>query len=251
MPGPQNSITSAITSDTESRVILDAGVLYRNWGMPGQEIVGATREGATFEVTRDLREIPVDGAPGAIQELTRVVRTSVMLECVLVEISGQTFLDALRGTATTQGSRTWRSAGDLTEPDDFWVNVALVAAQLDDGSERSIVIKNALNAAGGWTIKTRDKGEWGMELTVKGHFRAADLTTIPFQEGVQAGLLRDWYPNTGSGQALDERIYEQDGVLGSTSGSDTNDPTWGSSPPTLTFGSDDYVTEDSTPWATA
>ena len=57
------------------------------------------------------------------------------------------------------------------------------------------------------------------------------------------GLAREYRFVAGSGQQLtDFSGNSAHGQLGSTSGSDTNDPTWGSSPARLDFdGSDDYV----------
>jgi hypothetical protein len=70
--------------------------------------------------------------------------------------------------------------------------------------------------------------------------RAAHGTASPI---VAAGLIAEWRFDDGAGQTLtDYSGNGHHGQLGSTSGGDSNDPTWVASPASLAFdGSSDYV----------
>lgn len=57
---------------------------------------------------------------------------------------------------------------------------------------------------------------------------------------VKNGLVAEYRFDEGSGQVLTDYRGGYNGQLGSTAGSDTNDPTWGTEG--LTFATDDYVT---------
>lgn len=76
------------------------------------------------------------------------------------------------------------------------------------------------------------------------------VLTVPFQYMTNSGtLLRDFNPLYGiDGEYLIDNAGGQDATLGSTTGSDTNDPTWNSSESSLTFGADDYAYAGELPW---
>lgn len=75
-------------------------------------------------------------------------------------------------------------------------------------------------------------------------------TIIPFQGVPRHSLLyRDYDPvRTSSGEILKDRARGQDGILGSTSVPDTNDPTWDISTNALLYGADDFVRGGGVPW---
>lgn len=249
---PNQSGLFGITSNTADRMLFGAGALYRNYGTVDQEKIGATRGGAEFQIEREDRDVDLDGRRGPMEGLVRTVGTEVTLTVTVPEISDQTWQDITRGTKTTNNSKT-----QIAPPEEsripnsqFYENISLVAEEYGTGNTKAIILKNAL-VRGNWSVETEDLGEAGLQITFRAHYKNNDQNDPPYRIGSLSELLRDWDPNQDlSGQTLTERIYGKDGTLGSTTGSDSNDPAWVSSPPTLQFDEDDYVTESSDIWTT-
>jgi len=98
MPG---TATSGITSSTIKNLLLDAGAVYLNYGVGGERLIGATEGGNGFKVTREIREIPMDGAKGKIKGLRRITKENADLKVNLKELSTNNILLALAGSAAT------------------------------------------------------------------------------------------------------------------------------------------------------
>lgn len=175
---------TGISSSTEKRVVLDAGALYRNWtdgvGGGSEELIGATRAGATFEIIREDRDIEVDGAKGPIKGLKRTITHTARLTATLVEVSRQTLLDLTRGGEVSDGTHMTFTPSNDIDAADFYTNIALSADML--GTSDPIVVKllNALSAQGiTVSVDDKDEGEW--EVTFEAHYTTADLDTPPYQ----------------------------------------------------------------------
>lgn len=242
--------TSAIRTVTVEQIPFGAGALYRNLGAVGQELIGATTDGGEFNVERQERDVPVDGAHDAVKELVRPLGESATLTINFPEITEQTILDALRGTKTTQGGRSEIVPSGSISESDYYTNIGLVAEFWDETKTEQFILRllNPL-VRDDWSVTTEDLDAGGIQLTFRGHRAIDDLSTPAYAYGLLAALHRDWDPaEDGSGQTLTERINGEDGTLGSSTGSDSNDPTWVTGPAALDYDADDYVTVSSTPW---
>lgn len=169
-----------ITANTEERIILDAGALYRDYGEAGQELIGATRGGAEFVVERTDRDIELDGPKGPVKGLKRTTVHMARLTVTLVEISQQTFLDATRGAAVSDGTHRTITPDNAIVAGDYYTNVSLVTEVIDTTDPIVIKLLNALMAQG-WTISTEDKNEGELEVTFEAHYGSDDLDTPPYQ----------------------------------------------------------------------
>lgn len=175
MPGT----TNGITANTIERMIFDAGALYRNFGVAGEERIGATRGGATFSVEREDREIEVDGQKGPTKGLRRTIRHTARLEATLVEFSRKTLLDLTRGTATTVGNRQVITPSNDIVAADFYANIALVADVSGADEPCVLLLKNAM-AVGEWSIALDDQDEGETEMTIEAHYDPAAITVPPY-----------------------------------------------------------------------
>lgn len=168
-----------ITANTEERLILDAGAVYRDYGEAGQELIGATRGGAQFIVERDDRNIELDGPKGPVKGLRRTVMHTARLTVTLVEMSQQTFLDIMRGTVVSDGTHRTVTPDSEIVAGDYYTNIALVAEVIDTTTPCILTLLNAMQA-GGWTISTEDKDEGELEVTFDAHYATSDLDTPPY-----------------------------------------------------------------------
>ena len=88
---------SGVTSETVKRLILDAGVVYKNYGTE-DILLGATEGGNNFVVEREIREIPADGLRGKTKGFRRIISENAHITTNLKEWSRDNFLLALAGT---------------------------------------------------------------------------------------------------------------------------------------------------------
>lgn len=169
-----------VNANTPSRMIFDAGAVYRNYGETDEQLIGATRGGCTFTVERDDREIEVDGVPGPVMGLRRTIRLTARIEVTFVELSLQTWVDLTRGTVTSDGTHKTITPDSSIVTGDFYTNIALVGRV---GNETDPCVLKLLNAltAGEWDVSTNDDDEGELSVTFEAHFDPADIDTVPFE----------------------------------------------------------------------
>lgn len=169
-----------ISSSTEKRMVLDAGALYRNYGETDEELIGATRGGATFSVEREDREIEIDGTRGPVIGLKRTVRHTAMLEATVIEFSEQTLKDFTRGTSVSDGTHLTITPDNDIVTADFYTNIALVAEIINTAEPIVIKLTNAL-AAQEWDITTEDQNEGEISVTFEAHYDSSALNDPPYR----------------------------------------------------------------------
>ena len=175
-----STVTHAITSNTPNRIQVDAGAVYKDWGEVSEEVLGACRGGANFEVTEEMRQAEVDGVGfGSIMGLIRPVNLVVTLKTVAVECSLAQLLRMTRGTAYSDGTyRIITPSTDLATTD-YLTNVALVGSVLNTSTPVVIVLANAIET-GGWSFQTSDNDEGRLDITFTAHYDSSAMTTVPY-----------------------------------------------------------------------
>lgn len=201
MAAPGN--TTALRSDTFNNLQLNAGILLKDLNYssvtdatalktaianiisggssPIGELVGATRGGGTFTVTREMRTPEIDGMRYGFKGSDFVDSTDAYLSTTLVEVTADNVADLLAtGTATTSGKKTTIKMNTAITSSDYLTNVCWVG-DLADGRMVLICLKNAINTAD-FTFTYTDKGEG--TLAAEFHARqaaVADYDEAPFE----------------------------------------------------------------------
>ena len=195
--------TTALRADTFQNLQLNAGILLKNCdyssianaaalktaiqaavaGTSGAlgTILGATRGGGSFTVTRDMRQPEVDGLRYGFVGDTFVDSVDAQLSTTLVEITLDNLKNAL-GTTTVTGSspKETLKLGTAINTTDYLTNVCWVG-DIASGKYVLICLKNALNQAD-LTLTWTDKGEG--TLPVEFHAKQAavsDYDYAPFE----------------------------------------------------------------------
>ena len=122
------------------------------------KLLGATRGGGTFTVTREIRVPEVDGRRYGFKGDSFVDSVDAQLTTTLIEITKDTFLTALAGTAVTGTSpKETIKLSTVISTSDYLTNVCWIG---DRGGGKLILIclKNALNVAD-LSLTFTDKGE--------------------------------------------------------------------------------------------
>ena len=201
MSAPGNM--TALRNDTFKNLQLNAGILIKDFDYadmatadamktaianivnggadPAGELLGATRGGGTFTVTREMRTPEIDGMRYGFKGSDFVDSTDVFLSTTLLEVTPDNIATLLAtGTATTSGKKTTITMSTAITANDYLENVCWVG-NLADGQLVLICLKNAINTAD-FTFTYTDKGEG--TLAAEFHARQAavdDYDEAPFE----------------------------------------------------------------------
>ena len=193
MGAPGN--TSALRAETFDKLQLNAGIVLKDLNYssvtdsaalktaianiisggssPIGTLVGATRGGGTFTVTRETRTPEIDGMRYGFKGSDFVDSTDAYLSTTLIEITPDNIADLLAtGTATTSGKKTTIKMATAITSSDYLTNICWVG-DLADGQLVLICLKNAINTAD-FTFTYTDKGEG--TLAAEFHARQAAVT---------------------------------------------------------------------------
>lgn len=183
-----NTRQHGITTETVNHFLVDEGVVYLNWGEAAQQVLGATRDGNTFTVEQDVREIPIAGSRGPLKGARRVVSSRAMLTVNLMEFTPENLEIALAGTESEDWSES--GSGDPTHKrmgrnrrialSDYITNVTLVGEISGSTQPAAFMVKNAL-ADGNLTVNMTDQNEAVIELNFTGHFTPGEDFDEPWE----------------------------------------------------------------------
>ncbi len=145
------------------------------------KILGVTRGGGSFTVTRDARTPEVDGMRYPFKGADFVDSTDAYLSGTLLEVTPDNF-DRLLGTGDVSKSETKTTVTMHTAiTDEDYIDNLVWVGDLADGGLVMIVLKNAINTAD-FSMTFTDKNEGTM--TFEFHARQAevnDYDTAPFE----------------------------------------------------------------------
>ena len=196
MPAPGS--TNALRAETFQNLQLNAGIFLKNFTYDsitdsaalktaitsaitaGTNLLGATRGGGTFNVTREMRTPEIDGIRYSFKGGYYVDSVDAYLSTTLVEVTADNIAALLGGTATTSGKKTTIKMATAIGNDAYVTNVCWIG-DLADGRLVLICLKNAINTAD-FTLTFSDKSEG--TLAVEFHATQAavnDYDEAPFE----------------------------------------------------------------------
>ena len=194
-------LTSPIRSETFENLQLNAGIFIKNFYSTGSatsdstalktavasaisagtNILGATRGGGTFTVTREIRTPDVDGMRYPFKGGDFVDSVDAFLSTTLIEVTPDSLVATLGNAgATTSGKKTTIKMHTAIESSDYLTDLCWIG-DIADGRLVMICLKNALNTAD-FTLTFTDKGEG--TLSAEFHARQAsvnDYDYAPFE----------------------------------------------------------------------
>jgi hypothetical protein len=170
-----------VSANTPDRLVIDAGAVYYGWtsvASPGT-LLGATKGGNVFELTRTLRSIEPDGAKGPVKGLRRLETVGAKLTVNLLEITEANLLKAIPGSAASSHVIT----GAEVDDDDYIDKIALVGTVTGfTGTSAPIVIElhNVL-IDNVFTLNMNPKDEAVLQVVFTAHYANTDLDTEPWE----------------------------------------------------------------------
>lgn len=189
---------SGLSTITAGNMVLDAGAVYLNIGInelenasaanavqdatsvSGCVKLGGTRGGNSFNLNRQIRQMPVDGAIGPIKGFNRRQSVAPELTVNMLELTPANMQNAIAAAAAaTVGKFTKITGGPVTDTD-YINNVALITTKKGQTTELMVyVIFNAL-ALVSPEITTADEDEVVLPVTFTGHVLSSAPNTEPW-----------------------------------------------------------------------
>lgn len=157
---------SEITDATALRAAIKTAV------QAGTNLLGVTRGGGSFNVTREMRQPEIDGLRYNFVGGNFVDSADAYLSTTLLETTPENFVLGLgSATATTTGKKTVVKMHTAIQDTDYSENLVW-CGDLLDGKMVAIKLANALNTAD-FTFTFTDKGEGN--FTVEFHAHQSDV----------------------------------------------------------------------------
>jgi hypothetical protein len=189
---------SAVTTNTASRLVIDAGVVYYNVDVASLEdgtastpvadakasgtLLGATRGGNVFTAGRTMREMEADGKLGPTKGFKRRQEVAATLQTNLLEVTTDTLAKVFAGSnSTTAGSFTKITGGEV-ETGDYLTNIALFGTYTSGTGDTDVVVAVLQNvlAVEEPDMTLADEDELVMAVTFGAHFDASTPSTEPW-----------------------------------------------------------------------
>ena len=191
--------TSPIRPETFENLQLNAGIFLKNFDyssitdaaalktaiasaiMDGAKLLGATRGGGSFVVTRDIRSPEVDGKRYGFVGDKFVDSVDASLSTTMIEITAQHLKDAIgSATVTTSGKKTTIRLKTAIDTADYLTSLCWIG-DLADGRLVLISMDNALNTAD-FNLTFTDKGEGTLPVEFHAHQASVnDYDYAPFE----------------------------------------------------------------------
>lgn len=144
-----NENTIGFTPNTPNNLLIDAGAVYKNYGLANEALIGATSGGNEFAIAVKTRDVKVDGLKGTVKGLTRIISTDVTLKVNMLELTTDILKMALMGVVDSTGADydiiTGKTEIALT---DYIDNIAIVGRLSGSLKPVVIILKNVLSSDG-------------------------------------------------------------------------------------------------------
>jgi hypothetical protein len=162
-----------MTKEQIENIVLDAGAVYLNYGLPTERLLAPTRGGNSFVVEQDVRIIERDGALGKEKFMRRVINEDAMLTVRVMDLGPENLKLALAGANLTNGVVSSNTDGMIQESE-YISNVTFVGVTMGDDD----VVISIYNALGdnGLSVDFTDKDESVLEIQFSAHRDPQDYT---------------------------------------------------------------------------
>lgn len=186
-----SKVKSGLTKKTKDNLMTGAGAYFKNFDVgtdtyetakASGKIIGATQGGGSFKAVATIRQIEVDGVVGKCKGLEVVDEWETSMVMNLLETTPETLklaLGAVEVDSTSDEKYHVIKGKNAIADEDYIENITYVGTI--SGSNEPVIIQifNALSTDG-LDLKTENKKEAVLPITVYGHYSDEDLETPPY-----------------------------------------------------------------------
>jgi hypothetical protein len=171
----------ALTQQQLENIQIDYGIVYVNYGETDQALLGPTRGGGTFIVTKNIREIEFDGRRGKSKGAQVVDEINAQLNVTHLDTSMQTLKLAMPYAtfegdgSTTPYTITCKSSNVGVIPSTAYLKNITMFAKTVKGEYKKITLYNAMTE-NDFNFAAVPKGEGTIAMEVYAHWDPTDDT---------------------------------------------------------------------------
>lgn len=181
---------SGFNKETKEHLLTGAGSYFANF-IVGQDtyesakangkLLGATQGGGEFKAIATVRQIEADGVSGKAKGLELIDSWEVSQSMNLLETTPETLKLALGAAEIDDTNNTYHviKGKSTIEDSDYLNNITYIGTITGSNEPVIIQVFNALSTDG-LDVKTEDKKEAVLAVTVYGHYTEDDLDSPPF-----------------------------------------------------------------------
>ncbi len=168
-----------ISANTMQRILMGPGAVYI--GSAGTQLLGATKGGNVFELTRAMLDIRPDGAKGKVKGGRFVESVEAVLTVRLMEVTEQNVVYAIAGSSLASHVITGGEIAAATYIDKVTIKAEIKGTTTTtEAKEVDIALTNCL-VEGPFTVNLPEQGDAGaIEMKFTAHFDPSAMTTEPW-----------------------------------------------------------------------
>lgn len=162
-----------LTKKQIENIQFDEGLVYVNFGLEAERMLGPTRGGSTFNATATIRDIEYDGRQGPTKNMQVIESQEALLKVSSLCCSQEDLLLAMPGAAMDESNVITNLESGTIIPEEKYLENITVFAKLAGGKYKKITIYNAMHE-GAMEFNAKPKAENEHSLELKAHFDAFD-----------------------------------------------------------------------------
>ena len=164
-----------------ANIQIDYGIVYVDYGLAGERVLGPTRGGATFEATQQIRDIEFDGRNGKTKDMQHIDFIDAMLKVMTLAISNddlEVAMPYLTKSGTTPDFVYTCDPDNLgMVPDAAYFTNVTVFGKKTGGNFVKVTLFNAMNEAP-FSLAAVPKGEGTVNLEIHAHWEADEADVV-------------------------------------------------------------------------
>ncbi len=163
----------ALTTQQRENIQIDYGIIYLDYGETTQQLLGPTRGGGTFKVTKNIRDIDYDGRPGKTKRAQVVDEINASLTVTHLDTSIDTLGLAIPFAIKSENKLICSKASMGILPDAAYMKNVTMFAKTVGGKYKKITLYNAMNESD-LELAAVPKGEGTVGLEIFAHWDSED-----------------------------------------------------------------------------
>lgn len=191
----------------------DYGIVYKNYGLASQQLLGLTRGGATFTATKTIKDIPFDGQKGKTKGLQVLQDVNAMLKIPLLSITMDDLAMAIPYATYANDKISMKSANIGVIPTSSYLDNITMFGKTLGGDYKKVTIYSGMNEAN-FELAAVPKEEGLISMDVYAHWDPLDDTKDLYDIEDVSSISADVTPPTvttvpadsASGVAVDSNL---------------------------------------------
>lgn len=165
-----------ITTQQLEKIQLDEGIIFINYGLVTERLLGPTRGGGEFSANAKIREIECDGSNGSVQGLQSIEEQDASLKVTVISLSQENMALTMPGARTTGSGEDTVVKNPLCGiiSDESYIENVTMFTKLADNRYKKITINRAIND-GKLSVKAAPKSEGEVPYEFKATYGKDDL----------------------------------------------------------------------------